>query len=202
MLLVGLTGGIGAGKSTVARMLADRGAVVVDADRLAREAILPGTSGYERVVETFGPDVVGPAGDIDRAVLAERVFDDEERRRVLESIVHPYVFEGIRRTIEEERDRRTVVVFDAALLVETGFDQACDVVVVVTAPVDVRIDRVVAARGMSRAEATRRVMAQAGEEERRARADRVIDNGRGLAELEREVASLWTQLASRLAERP
>ena len=202
MLLVGLTGGIGAGKSTVAGMLADRGAVVVDADRLAREALLPGTSGYERVIQTFGPDVVGPGGDIDRALLAERVFEDEERRRVLESIVHPYVFEGIRRTVEEERDRGTIVVFDAALLVETGFDQACDVVVVVTAPVDVRIDRVVAARGMSREEASGRIMAQAGEGERRARADRVVDNGGDLPELKRQVASLWTELVSRLAERP
>ena len=198
MLLVGLTGGIGAGKTTVARMLADRGAVVVDADRLARDAVAPGTPGHARILEEFGPDVAGPDGGIDRAALAARVFDDPDLRRLLESITHPFVFEGIRRTVEEHRDRDTVVVFDAALLMETGFDEACDVVVVVTAPLEERIERV-AARGTPPEEARRRATAQMDEAERVRRADRVIDNGGDVRELERQVDALWRELTSRLA---
>ena len=201
MLLVGLTGGIGAGKSTVARMLADRGAVVVDADRLARDAILRGTPGHARIVEEFGGDVVGPDGEIDRAALAARVFDDPERRRLLESITHPHVFEGIRRTVEEHRDRDSVVVFDAALLMGSGFDQPCEVVVVVTAALEERVERVAASRGMPPEEAKRRATAQMGEEDRVRRADRVIDNHGSLEDLEREVGAVWAELTARLDAR-
>lgn len=193
MLLVGLTGGLGAGKSTVARMLAARGAVVVDADELARRAVEPGTEAHRRVVDAFGPGVVDAEGRVDRATLARAVFADEERRRALEAIVHPEVFRMLGEELDRLRGTDAVVVFDAALLVESGFHGACDLVVVVSAPEEQRLARVTA-RGMDEAEARARIAAQAGPEERRAAADVVIENDRDLVALEAQVDALWRRL--------
>lgn len=200
MLLVGLTGGLGAGKSTVARMLAERGATVVDADELARRAIAPGTRGHHRVLEVFGDEVETADGSIDRGALARVVFDDPEARRALESITHPEVFRLLAEEVERRRDSGDVVVFDAPLIVETGFDEAIDVLVVVTLPRDLQVERVVA-RGMSRAEAEARIAAQASSQEREARADELVRNDGDLQELERQVDALWIRLRERAAAR-
>ncbi len=194
MLLVGLTGGIGSGKTTIARMLAARGAVVVDADQLARRALDPGHPGYDRVVETFGDEILDASGLIDRTRVAEAVFADEARRRALESIVHPEVFRLLAEEVERRRDTDDVIVFDAPLIIETRFDEACDVVVVVAAPPERQVERVVRDRGMSEAEARARIAAQISPEQREARADVVLANDGDLASLERQVETLWERV--------
>ena len=197
MILVGITGGIGSGKSTVARLLADRGAVVVDADELARQALEPGTRAYERVCGLFGEQVVNEDGTLNRAEIASIVFADQEKRRALESITHPEVFRLLAQTVELYRDSDEVVVFDAPLIIETGFHEACDVVVVVSASEERRVERLVESRGMTPAEASVRMASQVGEDERAKVADVVIDNDGDLAALEKRVGELWQELAAR-----
>jgi dephospho-CoA kinase len=197
MLLVGLTGGLGAGKSTVARLLAERGAVVVDADELSRQALEPGTRAHAQVCDLFGDEVLTPSGELDRAAIAAAVFTDEAKRRALESIVHPEVFRMLADTLEEQRGTDDVVVFDAALIVETGFHEACDVVVVVTATPEVQVARMTRDRGMSPEETRDRIAAQVAPAAREAVADVVIPNNGDLEELERRVDELWRVLRSR-----
>ena len=197
MILVGLTGGIGSGKSTVARLLAERGAVVVDADELAREALRPGTRTFEQVWALFGDEVVTADGELDRAAIAAIVFGDEKKRRALESITHPEVFRLLAEAVEWHRDSDNVVVFDAPLIIETGFHEACDVVVVVTASEETRIERLRRDRGMSQAEASVRMASQVGAEVREAAADVIIDNDGDLPALERQIDQLWANLAAR-----
>ena len=199
MLLVGLTGGLGAGKSTVARMLGERGAVVIDADELSRRAIDPGSRGYDLVVETFGDEVLDPGGRVDRDALAAVVFADEGKRRALESIVHPEVFRLLAEEIETLRGTDSIVVFDAPLIFETRFDEACDVVVVVSAPLEDQVERVARDRGMGEEEARRRIAAQIAPEEREARADVVIRNESGLDDLETQVDAVWARLRQEAA---
>ncbi len=197
MLLVGLTGGLGAGKSTVAGMLAGRGAIVVDADHLARDAIAPGTPGHRKVLEIFGDEVVSASGEIDRETLARVVFADREKRRALESVTHPEVFRLLAEIVETYRDTQAIVVFDAALIIESGFHEACDVLVVVSAPPEQQVERVARERGMSGAEATSRLAAQLSPERREALADIVVRNDGDLAALEAEVDRLWDELVRR-----
>jgi dephospho-CoA kinase len=199
VLLVGLTGGLGAGKSTVARMLSERGAVVVDADDLARKALEPGTPAFEQVCDVFGRDILDAEGRIDRRELAARVFADESKRRVLESITHPEVFRTLAEAVEDLRGTDAVVVFDAALIVETGFHQAVDVLVVVTAPTEDQVRRVAGDRGMGEDEARARIATQADPARREALADVVIRNDGDLASLERQVDDLWAELRRRAA---
>jgi dephospho-CoA kinase len=196
MLLVGLTGGIGSGKSTVARLFADRGAIVVDADVLAREAIATGTPGFARVVERFGPDVVGADGDLDRTAIASIVFSDEAARRDLEAIVHPEVGRRLLEAVEAHRDRADVVVFDAPLIVEGGFGDGLDALVVVTAPREEQVARLIRDRAMPAEEAEARIDAQAPTEAKVARADHVIVNEGSLAELESRVDEVWRALVA------
>lgn len=193
MILVGLTGGIGSGKTTVARLLAERGAVVVDADDLARGAVDPGTRGYERVRETFGEEILAPDGSVDREALASVVFSDAEKRKLLESIIHPEVFAQLQEVVAAHTETDAVVVFDAALLVETGFDHACDLVVVVSAPVEAQVERL-RDRGMEPEEARRRIAAQTAPEVRDAHADILLPNAGDLDELARRVEGLWDHL--------
>jgi dephospho-CoA kinase len=200
MLLVGLTGGLGSGKSTVARMLAERGAIVVDADELARRAVAPGTHGYHEVVQVFGDDVVGPDGVLDREALSALVFADPAKRRALESITHPEVFRLLAEEVETFRGTDEVVVFDAPLIVETGFHEACDVVVVVTASPEHQVARVVRDRGMTEDEARRRLVAQVPPEQREAVAHVVLRNDGPVEELERQVDELWADLDRRRRE--
>ena len=201
MLLVGLTGGIGTGKSTVARMLARRGAVVVDADELARRAVAPGTPGHAEVVARFGRDILAPDGSIDRKRLADVVFSDPAARRDLEAIVHPEVA----RMFAEEAARHLgtdhVVVYVAPLLVETGRADEFDVLVVVTAPEEAQVERLVRERGMTEEEVRARIAAQLPQEEKAARADVVLDNGGPLEELERQVDELWRALRAQAGAR-
>jgi dephospho-CoA kinase len=199
--VVGLTGGLGAGKSTVARMLADRGAVVVDADELAREALEPGTAAFERASELFGDEVLTPEGKIDRRALGALVFADPEKRRTLEEITHPEVFRRLAEVVQAHRDTDDVVVFDAPLIVETGFHESCDVLVVVTAPNDEQVRRVTRARGMSEEAARSRIEAQASPERRESLADVIIRNDGDLEALERDVDALWTDLRRRASGR-
>jgi dephospho-CoA kinase len=193
MLLVGLTGGLGAGKSTAAAMLAARGAIVIDADELARRAVEQGTPGLAKVVEAFGPEVLAPDGSLDRQALARLVFDDEDRRKALEAIVHPEVFRLFSEEVERRRDSDDVVVFDVPLLMETGLDEGCDLVVVVHASHDRQVARA-RHRGLGEEESRARIAAQLDPEERRARADVVLDNDGDVADLERQVDVLWERL--------
>ena len=197
MLLVGLTGGIGSGKSTVARLLERRGATLIDADQLAREAIATGTPGFDRVVEAFGAEVLGPDGDVDRAALADRVFADPAQRAALESIVHPEVSRRFGELVEEHRGSDRVVVYVTPLLVELGLAPAFDVVVVVTASPHLRVSRVASDRGLAPEDVRSRMASQATDEQRAQVADVLIDNDGGLRELERQVDRLWADLTAR-----
>jgi dephospho-CoA kinase len=197
MLLVGLTGGIGSGKSTVARMLADRGAVVIDADDLARRAVEPSTPGYARVVEAFGDRILSD-GAIDRERLAATVFADPEARRTLESIVHPEVARLFAEAVKPYRDTRRTVVYAVPLLVENGLQSMFDLVVVVAADEALRVARL-GERGMSSDDARARIRAQLPEEDREAVADVVLRNDATLDELERRVDALWADVETRTA---
>jgi dephospho-CoA kinase len=187
-----LSGGIGAGKSAVSARLARRGAVVVDADRLAREVVAPGTPGFEAVVAEFGADLLLPDGSLDRPALGRRVFADDGARRRLEAIVHPLVG---RRTGEliAAAPADAVVVHDVPLLVEKGMGPAYHLVVVVGAPVETRLARLVDLRGMPAADARARIDAQADDVARRAAADVWLDNAGDLATLDAQVDALWDQ---------
>jgi dephospho-CoA kinase len=199
MLLVGLTGGIGSGKSTVAAMLAEHGAVIVDADVLAREVIEPGTPGFDRVLERFGPDVVTSDGALDRAALAAKVFADEQARLDLEAIVHPEVFRRLAETAAEHRDTDDVVVFDAPLIVEAGHASAFDVMILVTAPAEDRIARVLASRPeMTEEKVRERIAAQLSDEEKARVSSHVIENSRSLEELRAAVDVLWRELSAQV----
>jgi len=191
---VGLTGGVASGKSTVSAMLAELGAVVIDADVLAREVVAPGTDGLAEVVEAFGPDVLGSDGALDRPALGAIVFGDEARRRVLEGIIHPRV-RARAAAIEATAPPGAVVVHDIPLLTETGQAASFDAVVVVDVPVATQVQRMVEQRGLTRAEAEARVAAQASREERLAVATHVVDNTGTLEELRTRVAEALAELA-------
>jgi dephospho-CoA kinase len=197
VLLVGLTGGIGSGKSTAARLLDRRGAVVIDADQLAREAVATGTEGFAKVVEAFGPGVVGPDGDLDRAALATDVFSDPSRKATLEAIVHPEVAKRFAERLEPYRDTDRVVVYVTPLLAELGLAPAFDVVVVVTASPRLRVSRVASERDLSPEDVRRRMAAQATDEQRAEVADVLLDNDGTLGDLERQVDWLWRELVAR-----
>ena len=195
---VGLTGGIGAGKSTVARLLAERGAIVLDADLAARAVVEPGTEALAEIIRTFGPEVLRPDGSLDRAALAKVVFADEERRKQLNAIVHPRV----RAWMAERADAApegSIVVQDIPLLVEGGLNRFFAYIVVVDADDETRIRRLVGDRGMTEDEARGRIAAQAPRAQRNAAADRLIDNSGSPAELASAVAELWRELDGRRA---
>jgi dephospho-CoA kinase len=194
MLLVGLTGGIGTGKSTVARMLEKRGAVVFDADVLARQAVAPGTPGFDEVVERFGPNVLAPGGGLDREALASIVFADPAARRDLEGIVHPEVRRMFAEGCEEYRDSDRVVVFSAPLLVETGMHTAFDLLIVVSAPVATQIERLMRDRGMPERDVQARIAAQLPLEAKAEVADVLVDNEGRLEDLEGQVDRVWRDL--------
>ena len=196
--MLGLTGGIGSGKSTVADLLRARGAVVIDADAIAREVVEPGMPALAALVERFGEEILRPDGTLDRPALARIAFVDDESRRALEAITHPAIGEEFLRRVAAA-EPGTVVVHDVPLLVESkrGFDYGA--VIVVEAPVEVRLGRL-EARGVPREDAKARMAAQATDEERRAIATWVIDNGGDLAALERQVGELWPDLEQRAAE--
>jgi dephospho-CoA kinase len=191
MLRVGLTGGIGAGKSTVAGRLAEHGAVVLDADRIAREVVEPGTDGLAEVVATFGADVLAQDGSLDRAALAARAFADDAARQRLNAILHPRI--GARTAeLMAAAPEDAVVVHDIPLLVESGLAPAYHLVLVVHADIDQRVRRLAVSRGMTEQDARGRVAAQATDEQRRAAADVWLDNTADPERLLAEVDALWT----------
>jgi dephospho-CoA kinase len=196
VLRIGLTGGIGAGKSEVSRRLASYGAMVIDADAVAREVVAPGTAGLAEVASAFGPDVVHGDGTLDRARLAELVFADEGLRRKLNAIVHPRIRERMAE-LERQAGDVPVIVHDVPLLAENRLAGSYDLVVVVDVPARVQLERLARERGMPRAQAEARMHAQASREDRLAVADIVVDNSGSLAELDREVGDLWAELRKR-----
>ena len=201
MLRIGLTGGIASGKSVVLRRFGELGAVVVDHDLLAREAVAPGTVGLDAVVAEFGSGVQSADGELDRSALARIVFADDDARERLNAIVHPEV-----RRLSAERDAQAgaadagvVVVHDIPLLVEIGAEDSFHVTVVVDAPPELRLRRLVDGRGMSEDEARGRIAAQADDESRRAAADVVLDGTGSEAELRTQVDALWDRIAAEQA---
>jgi dephospho-CoA kinase len=192
---IGLTGGIGSGKSTVSAMLAELGAVVVDSDRLAREVVEPGTPGLAAVVAEFGPHILTAEGALDRPALAAIVFADPAARQRLEAITHPLV-RARARDLEAAAADGSVVVHDVPLLVETGQADRFDAVIVVDADVETQVSRIAASRGMDPADVRARIDAQASREQRRAAADYVIVNDGSLEDLRREVAAVWAAIGA------
>jgi dephospho-CoA kinase len=190
---VGLTGGLGSGKSTVAALLGEHGAVIIDADVVAREVVRAGTPGFAAVVARFGPDVVGPDGELDRAALARIVFADGAALDELNAIVHPLV--GSRSAeLAAAVPPGAVVVHDIPLLAENGLADRFDTVVVVEADREIRLARL-AERGLTRAEAEARMAAQATDEQRRAIADEIVRNDGDLNSLARQIDRLWDRLS-------
>lgn len=201
MRLVGLTGGIGSGKSTVADLLAARGADVIDADAIAREVLEPGTEGLDEVVDRFGREVLDDEGQLRRHRLAAIVFGDEDARADLNAIVHPRVRQRIAARLGEIAEEESapggderLVVLDIPLLAEGGQTEGYAAVIVVIAPEDVRVERLVRGRDMDPDDVRSRIAAQASDEERRRIATHVIDNSGDLGELEREVARVHADI--------
>jgi dephospho-CoA kinase len=194
---VGLTGGIGSGKSTVSALLADRGALVIDYDQLAREVVEVGAPALAAIVDRFGPGVLHADGSLNRPVLADIVFADDEARRDLEGITHPAIGE-LAWARDEAAPDGSIVVHDHPILVEVGLAALMDVVVVVDVPEQVQVDRLVRLRGVTEADARARIAAQASRDERLAAADVVIDNSGTVAELTASVDALWQRLGSQL----
>lgn len=193
---VGLTGGVASGKSTVAQMLRELGALVIDADQLAREVVAPGTDGLAEIVEEFGPGLLTEDGELDRPAMGALVFADEAARRRLEAIIHPRV-RARGAALEAAAGPDAVVVHDIPLLAETGQAAGFDAVVVVDVPVETQVDRMLTQRGMTRADAEARVAAQATREQRRAVATHVIDNTGTLEDLRERVTEVFEELAAR-----
>lgn len=191
---VGLTGGVASGKSTVSAMLAELGAVIIDADVLAREVVEPGTDGLAEVVEAFGAGVLTADGQLDRAAVGARVFADGEARRTLEAIIHPRVRRR-GRELEEAAPVDAIVVHDIPLLAETGQPGQFDAVLVVDVPTEVQVERMVHDRGMTVADAEARIAAQATREQRLAIATHVIDNTGTVEDLRRQVTEVFEELS-------
>jgi dephospho-CoA kinase len=201
VLRVGLTGGIGSGKSEVSRRLAAHGAVLIDADVAAREVVAPGTPGLARVSEAFGAGVLGPDGALDRERLGALVFRDAAARAKLNAIVHPLVGEWMaaaERAAVDAAGADVIVVHDVPLLAENGRAGGFDVVIVVDAPPGLQVERLVSERGMAPDQARARMAAQASREQRLAVADLVIDNSGSLDDLDRRVAEVWADLRRRV----
>ncbi|MCW2780925.1 MAG: coaE [Marmoricola sp.] len=187
---VGLTGGVASGKSTVSKLLTELGAVVIDGDLLAREVVARGTPGLAQVIDEFGSSLLTPEGDLDRAALGALVFSDESARKRLEAIVHPLVYQRVVE-LEAQAPADGVVVHDIPLLAETGRADTFDAVIVVDAPADVQLDRMLRDRGWTRADAESRMAAQVSREDRRAIATYVIDNTGSLDELRARVVEVY-----------
>ena len=202
MLLVGLTGNIGSGKSTVAQLLSERGATIIDADVLARRAVELGTNGYEKIVARWGNDVLSPDGPLDRAALRRIVFADNSQLEELNQIVHPEVERLRMRLVEQARKRGDrIVVCDIPLLFERHMTDRFDRIILVDAHRAIRLDRLVKDRGLHEAEAMEMIAAQMPAELKRARADFLIENDGTLMHLERRVQDVWNALLSQTSPR-
>jgi len=198
MLVVGLTGGIGSGKTTFASLLAERGAQVIEADALGHDALKPGSPSWRSVVNQFGEEILAPTSmEIDRQRLAEIVFSSRAKLAALNAIVHPVILQRIADDLERLRETDEIVVLDAALVLETGLDESVDVLVVVAAPERARERRLASRRGMSIEDTRARMAVQRGPEELLARADIVVDNSGRLDDLVPEADRVWAELVAR-----
>lgn len=195
-MIVGLTGGIGSGKSTVARYFSEYGATVVDADEISRSLTRPGQPALESLAQQFGPDILGPDGVLDRALLATRAFAHTENTLKLNNIMHPLISAQAKERISAAAGD-TPIVYDMPLLVETGGQAFCDVVVVVDLEPEIQVERLVTFRGLSEADARARMKAQATRDERLAIADFVINNDGIESELERQSREVWNRITER-----
>jgi len=206
VLRVGLTGGIGSGKSEVARRLVAHGAVLIDADVAAREVVVPGSRGLRRIVAAFGEEVLSPDGSLDRARLGEIVFGDPELRAKLNAIVHPLVREWMdaaERTAVQAADRRgPIAVHDVPLLAESRRKSGFDLVIVVDVPPELQVQRLVSQRGLTPDQARARMNAKASREQRLEVADVVISNSGSLDDLDHRVAEVWADLQRRAGLSP
>ena len=192
-MYLGLTGGIGSGKSTAARMFSDLGAIVIDADAIAKEVLEPGQVGYESVVNNFGEEILDSSGNIDRVVLAGKVFGDTTKLKELEEIVHPAVANKVAQ-IRESLPAGAIIIYDTPLLIEKSLQQQFDQVIVVLAPEALRTQRLLA-RGLAQNDIIARMSNQATDEQRREIANYVIDNSSTLVMLREEVQKVWTQIS-------
>jgi dephospho-CoA kinase len=195
VLALGLTGGIGSGKSTVARLLAERGAIIIDADRIAREVVEPGEPAFAAIVERFGPTVVKGDGRLDRTALARLIFADSKARKDLEAITHPAIGRVMAERLAEQAETDHVVILDIPLLAEKG-RMGVSGVIVVDCPEEIAIDRLVRCRGFDAKDAQRRVAVQMAREERLALADVVVDNSGQLEALGEQIATTWAWIES------
>ena len=193
MYLIGLTGGIAAGKSTVAKRWAENGAIEIDADQVAREVVEPGTVGLSSIVEHFGLDVLTEGGELDRKELARQIFSDSSKRELLNSILHPLIRERTKLLLAELPDD-SIVVYNVPLLVEASVDHPFDLVVTVEAPEEEQIRRLVQSRGLTESEARNRIAAQAKPIERAALADRILNSNQDINLLLRDADALWREI--------
>jgi dephospho-CoA kinase len=199
VLIVGLTGGIGSGKSTVAALLAERGAVVVDADRIARQVVEPGGPAYQPVIDRFGPEIVRPDGTLDRPAIASVVFNDAQALADLNAITHPAIRDSIGQRIAEHAGTDRVVVLDVPLLAETTTASwGLAGVIVVDVPVEIAVERLVEQRGLTEQDARARINAQVTREARKKLADVVIDNSQDREWLDQQVQQAWDWIQSKL----
>lgn len=192
-MYLGLTGGIGSGKSTAARMFADLGATIIDADAIAKEVLEPGQLGYESIVNKFGDDILDSSGNIDRTILAAKVFENSSKLKELEDVVHPEVA-GKVQEIRESLPAGTTVIYDTPLLVEKKLQDQFDQVIVVLAPEPLRTQRLLA-RGLAERDIAARMNKQATDEQRQSVANYVIDNSGTLAQLRTQVLNVWNQIS-------
>ena len=198
MYVVGLTGGIGSGKSTFAALLVERGAQVIDADQLGRDALRPGKPAWHSVVDTFGDEILGAGTmEIDRARLADIVFSDREKLAALNAIVHPVIFSGVADDMDRLRRTDEIVLLDAALLLETGMDSGMDCIIAVTTAKKLRTQRLQRDRGMTFSQIQARMGVQLSDEELEARADIIVRNDGDLEDLAREAERVWVELERR-----
>ncbi len=193
MYLIGLTGGIAAGKSTVARRWVESGAIEIDADQVARQVVEPGTPGLKAIVENFGSDILTESGELDRKALGKLIFSDQDKRELLNSILHPAIKERTRQLLSEMPEQ-AIVVYNVPLLVEAAVDHAFDLVVTVEAPEEEQIRRLVRNRGLTEADARNRIAAQAKPVERAARADRILNSNQDINLLLRDADVLWREI--------
>ncbi len=193
MYLIGLTGGIAAGKSTVARRWVESGAIEIDADQVARQVVEPGTPGLKAIVEKFGSDLLTESGELDRKALGKLIFSDQDKRELLNSILHPLIKERTRQLLSEMPEQ-AIVVYNVPLLVEAAVDHAFDLVVTVEAPEEEQIRRLVRNRGLTESDARNRIAAQAKPVERAARADRILNSNQDINLLLRDADALWREI--------
>ena len=195
MFLIGLTGGIAAGKSTVAKRWVEHGAIEIDADSLARDVVQPGSEGLKRVVQAFGESVIDDGGELNRKALAKLIFESDEKRLLLNSILHPLIRQLAAEQLKKFDDD-AIVIYNVPLLVEAEVDHDFNLVVTVEAPEDEQVKRLVQTRGLSEPEAKRRIAAQAQPIERAARADRILNSNQEINLLLRDADNLWREIVT------